>query len=77
MATRNLTHERQLAYLKTRKAQELALVGPGETVVETVVKNPKAKDPEYVDRRVSKREFLAREHDDRIAKFAAKVGLAV
>lgn len=77
MATRNLTHERQLAYLKLAKAQELTLVPAHETVIETVVKNPKAKDPEYVDRRVSKRDYLAREHDERIAAFAASVGLSV
>lgn len=77
MATRNLTHERQLAYLKRNKAQELTLVPAHETVIETVVKNPNSKNPEYVDRRVSKREFLAKEHDARIAKFAADHGLAV
>lgn len=77
MATRNLTHERQLAYLKMAKAQELVLVPAHETVIETVVKDPKAKNPEYVDRRVSKRDFLAREHDERIATFAKSVGLAV
>ena len=79
MAIRNLTHERQLAYLKTRKAQELSLVGAHETVNETVAKpGPKKNDPvEYVERRVSKRDFLAREHDERITRFAASVGLAV
>ena len=77
MATRNLTHERQLAYLKQRKAQELSLVSSTETVVETVVKNGKGNAVEYVDRRVPKRDFLAREHDERITRFAASVGLAV
>jgi hypothetical protein len=78
MAIRNLTHERQLAYLKTRKAQELTLVGAHETVIETVAKpGPKKNDPvEYVERRVSKRDFLTREHDERIAKFAKDHGLA-
>lgn len=74
---RNLTHERQLTHLKRQRDQELALVQASETVVETVVKNPGAKVPEFVDRRVSKREFLAREHNDRIALFAAAHGLSV
>lgn len=79
MATRNLTHERQLAHLKRAKEQELALVNVSETVIETVAKpGPKKSDPvEYVERRVSKRDFLAREHDERIATFAAQHGLTV
>lgn len=77
MTTRNLTHERQLAFLKQRKAQELSLVASHETAIETVVKTGKGGAVEYVDRRVPKRDFLAREHDDRIAKFAASVGLTV
>lgn len=72
---RNLTHERQLAFLKRRKAEELALVGPTETVVDTIAKPGKGGAVEYVDRRISKREYLAREHDSRIAQFAQSHGL--
>lgn len=82
---RNLTHERQLAYLKRRKTEELALVPATETVVASLPKrdakgNVKlASDglPEFIERRMSKRDFLAAEHDDRIRTFAAQHGLSV
>lgn len=73
---RNLTHERQLAYLKLARDQELSLVSASETVIETVAKPGKGGQVEYTDRRVPKRDYLAREHNDRIAKFAAQCGLA-
>lgn len=81
---RNLTHERQLAYLKRKKTEELALVPATEIVTATVPKrNAKgavvvASDglPEFVERRMSKRDFLAAEHDERIRNFAAQHGLA-
>jgi hypothetical protein len=69
---RNLTHERQLAYLKRARDQELSLV----SVIETVATKCKGGQVEYTDRRVSKRDYLTREHNDRIAKFAAQHGLS-
>lgn len=82
---RNLTHERQLAYLQRRKIEELALVPATEIVVVTVPKrdakgNVKiAADglPEFTERRMSKRDYLAAEHDDRIRTFAAQHGLSL
>jgi hypothetical protein len=73
---RNLTHERQLAYLKRARDQELSLVSVTETVIETVATKGKGGQVEYTDRRVSKRDYLTREHNDRIAKFAAQHGLS-
>jgi hypothetical protein len=37
--------------------------------------DPETGLPEIVERRVAKRDFIAREHDDRIAKFKAGLGV--
>jgi hypothetical protein len=75
--SKNLTHERLLKHLISRRDQELALTPVSETVVETVVDQSPGKAPKYSDRRVSKRDFLAREHNERITKFAAEHGLSL
>jgi hypothetical protein len=77
MAERNLTAEAMLNWLRMRKDQELSLIPISATVIETVVKNPGSKSPEYVDRRVSQREFEARVHDARIAQHCAEFGLSL
>jgi hypothetical protein len=82
-ATPNLTYTRQLAFLNRQKAQALASISADETVVTAVkaMKNGKPvldEDglPKIVDKRVLKRDYIAKEHDDRIAKFKADRGLA-
>ena len=82
-ATPNLTYTRQLAFLNRQKAQALAAIGAHEAVD---VPTPKLKngkpvvDPEtgvteLIVKKVLKRDYIAKEHDDRIAKFKAERGL--
>ena len=78
-APRNLTLERQIAFLERQKREAMAQISAIETVVVAVAK--RAKDgsvvldgdgvPVIVDKRVLKRDFIGREHDERIAKFKA------
>jgi hypothetical protein len=82
-ATPNLTYTRQLAFLNRQKAQAVAAISPTETVVVAVPKlkngkpviDPETGVPEIKDTRVLKRDYIAKEHDDRIAKFKAERGL--
>jgi hypothetical protein len=79
MSERNLTKERQLAYLKRQKAQALAQIGKSETMVVATVKRDKKGNevldedgvPVVVDKRVLKSKYIADEHDARIAHFDA------
>jgi hypothetical protein len=81
-ATPNLTYIRQLAFLNRQKAQALSEI-PADATVVTAVKALKAGKPvldedglpKIVDKRVLKRDYIAKEHDDRIAKFKAERGL--
>jgi predicted homoserine dehydrogenase-like protein len=76
---RNLTQERQLAFLNRQKQLALAPIGKSETVVVAVAKRDKAGNevldsdgvPVIVDKRVLKRGYIESEHNDRIAKFVA------
>lgn len=79
MSERNLTKERQIAYLKRQKATALAQIGKSETMVVAQVKRDKKGNevldadgvPEIVDKRVLKSKYVADEHDARIAAFDA------
>lgn len=79
MSERNLTKERQVAYLRRQKATALAQVGKLETmVVATVRRDKKGNEvldadgvPEIVDKRVLKSKYISDEHDARIAAFEA------
>lgn len=82
-ATPNLTYIRQLAYLVRQKAQAIAAIEAHETLI---VPRPKMKNgkpvldpetgvPEFKDVRELKRDYIAKEHDDRIAKFKRERGL--
>ena len=78
-APRNLTRERQIAYLERLKRDDLNRISGLETVVMPYAKLDKAGKPVLdadgvpvvVDKRVLKRDFIGREHDERIAKFKA------
>ena len=84
MSERNLTHERQLAFLERQKAKALSEIGAQEVATVAVPKTDKsgkvvlASDgfPELVDKRVLKRDLVAKDHDDRIAKFKRERGIA-
>jgi hypothetical protein len=75
--TRNLTLERQIAHLERQKANALALISKSETVVVAVAKRDKAGNevldsdgvPVIVDKRVLKRSYVEREHNERIQLF--------
>jgi hypothetical protein len=77
--SRNLTYERQIAFLERQKREAMAPISAIETVVVALAKRDKAGNvaldadgvPVIVDKRVLKRDFIAREHDERIAKFKA------
>lgn len=79
MSERNLTKERQLAFLRRQKAQALAQIGKSETIVVAVAKRDKAGKevldgdgvPIVLDKRVLKQAYIAQEHDERIARFDA------
>jgi hypothetical protein len=79
MSERNLTKERQLAYLRRQKAQALATIGKSETMVVATVKRDKSGAevldsdgvPVVLDKRVLKSKYVADEHDARIATFEA------
>jgi len=81
-ATPNLTYTRQLAYLERQKSIAVNAIGAEDTVI-TVVKVTKNGKPvldedgmqKLADKRVLKRDYIAKEHDDRIAKFKAERGL--
>lgn len=76
---RNLTKERQLAYLRRMKAQALAQIPATETVEVDVAKRNKAGDPvldsdgfpTIVRKRQYKRDLVSKEYDARIARFDA------
>jgi hypothetical protein len=79
----NLTFARQLAHLKRQKDQALSTISATELVTVSVPKlkggkpviDPESGLPEIHEKRVSKRDFVAKEHDDRIANFKAGLGV--
>ena len=80
MTDRNLTQERQLAFLERQKRQALGPISATETVVVALAKRDKKTGevcldadgvPVILDKRVLKRAFIETEHNDRIAKFKA------
>lgn len=80
---RNLTYERQLAYLVRQKNEALAKISATDTVVTTVVKlkdGKPVKDADgfdvLIDKKRLKREVVAEEFDSRIAAHRAACGLA-
>lgn len=80
----NLTFVRQLAFLKRQKDQALSTISATESVIVNVPKlkngkpaiDPESGLPEIHEKKVSKRDFVEKEHDDRIAKFKAGLGLS-
>jgi len=82
VAARNLTFERQLAYLENQKKQALDKIGAAETVVVTVPKLKNGKPaldsdgfPELVEKKRLKRDVIAEEFNSRIAEHKARCGL--
>lgn len=80
---RNLTYERDLVYLEQRKAEALANVDPYEVVV-TLVQKKDAKGkvtldddgfPVMVEKKLLRRDLVARQQDERIAAYKADKGL--
>jgi uncharacterized metal-binding protein len=80
---RNLTTERQLAFLERQKQAAMNAVSPTETAMVAVAKRDKAGQPVIdadgvpviVEKRVLKRAFIEAEHIERIAAFKAGRGL--
>lgn len=82
-AARNLTYERQLAYLARQKSEALAKIGASEVVVTAVPKlkdGKPVKDAEgfdvLIDKKRLKRDVVAEEFDSRIADHRKRCGLA-
>ena len=79
---RNLTYERQLAYLERQKTDALGKIGATETVVLTLPKLKNGKPvldsdgyPEYVEKKQLRRDVVAKEFDERIAAHRERCGL--
>lgn len=79
---RNLTFERQLAYLENQKKKALEQIGASETVVTTVQKLKNGKPvldndgfPELIEKKRLKRDVVAEEYDSRIADHRKRCGL--
>jgi hypothetical protein len=81
-AVRNLTFERQIAYLTRQKAEALSKIPATDTVVVT---SPKLKNgrpvldsdgfPELVEKKRLRRDVVAEEFDSRIAAHRKACGL--
>lgn len=77
MSERNLTKERQLAYLRRQKATALAQISKTETVVVATAKKDKKGNvvldddgvPVVLDKRRLKADVIGEEFDARIARF--------
>ena len=81
-SVRNLTYERQLAYLARQKSEALAKIPATDTVVTTVPKLKNGKPvldsdgfPELIEKKRLKRDVVAEEFDSRIADHKARCGI--